>query len=116
MAALPASLRTSPGRRLLLLDERLRFDDGVLVGEGVEGREDQTAGPRLDRNKAERRDREAVVRPKVVEQAALAAVGEDLIVDVQEDLRWQRLDLEAHLVVDAMGAGQSPVVLAAKAV
>src|SRR5262245_49818601 len=51
---------------LLLLDERLRFDDGVLVGEGVEGADEQAAGAGLDRDQAERRQGQAVVRVEVV--------------------------------------------------
>src|SRR4051812_45397145 len=47
--------------RLLSFDERLRFDDRVLVREGVEGRDEQTAGPRLDGHEPERGQGQAVV-------------------------------------------------------
>src|SRR5262249_47728274 len=63
---------------LLLFDERLRLDDGVLVGEGVEGGQEQAARPRLDGDQAQRRQGQAVVRLEVVQQAALAAVRQDL--------------------------------------
>src|SRR5436853_338499 len=40
-------------RLCLLLDERLRFDDGVLVGESVESGDDQAAGAALDVDETE---------------------------------------------------------------
>src|SRR6266478_4147804 len=49
---------------------------------------------------------------EIVQQAALAAVRKNLVVDVQKDLGRQRLDLEAHLVVDAGGTGEGAVVFA----
>src|SRR5947209_7571996 len=39
---------------LLLLDQRLRFDDRVLFGKGVEGGEEEAAGAGFDRDEAER--------------------------------------------------------------
>ena len=59
---------------------------------------------------------DAVLGREGVHQAALLAVGPQLVLDVEEDLRRQRLDLEAHLVVDAVGTGQLAAVLAAQPV
>ena len=52
---------------------------------------------------------------EVVQQAALAAVADDLVVDVQELLRGQHLHLEGGLVGDAVGAGEGVAALAAQA-
>src|SRR5262245_31934786 len=101
---------------LLLLDERLRFDDGVLFREGVERGEEDTLGPGFDLDAAEGSDRQAVVGLEVVQEAALAAAGKDLVVHVQEDLRRQRFDLKAHLVDDAVSARKGTAVLASQPV
>src|SRR5262249_51812195 len=78
--------------------------------------DEQAVGPGLDGDEAERGDRQPVVGAEVVQQAALAAVGQDLVVDVQVDLRRQGFDLEGGLVVDAVGRGEPAAVLAAEAV
>src|SRR5437867_1394799 len=80
---------------LLLFDERLRLHDRVLFREGVKGVQQQAACASLDGDKAEWGHRQAVVGLKIVQEAALAAVGQDLVVDVQKDLGRQHLDLEA---------------------
>jgi len=51
-----------------------------------------------------------------VQQPALAAVDQDLLVNVQEYLRRQRLDLKAGLIGDVAGAADVAIVLAAEAI
>ena len=101
---------------LLPLDERLRLDDGVFVGERVERRDQQTPGPGFDGDEAERSDGQAVVGLEIVQQAAFQAIAQDFVVDVQENLRRQRLDLKAGLIVQARGQRQGGAVFAADAV
>src|SRR5436309_961083 len=96
-----------------LLNQRLRLDDRELVGKRVERGQAQTARPGIRGDVAERSQRDAMMAGEVVKQAALAAVGPDLVVNVQEQLRLQHLDLEAHLVVNAVRAGQAPGMLVA---
>src|SRR5260370_34316649 len=50
---------------------------------------------------------------KVIEQAALTAVGDKFVMYVPEYVLRQRFHLEAHLVVDAVGARQAVTVFAA---
>jgi len=99
-----------------LLDQRLRFDDGILRREGVEGREKQATATGLSRDEAERGHRQAIVRRKIVQQAALATVGENLIVNVEEDFRCQYLNLKAHFIVDAVCAHHPAGVFVAQLV
>ena len=87
----------------------------VLFGIGVAAGDEQAARAGFEVDVTERGDGEAVVGAEVVEQAAFAAVGEDLVVDVQEDLGRERFDLEAGLVDDAVGAAEGGAVLAAEA-
>jgi hypothetical protein len=49
-----------------------------------------------------------------MQQAALVAVGQNLIVDVEENLRGHDFDLKAHLVVNAVRAGQAAGMFAAQ--
>src|SRR6266542_2030507 len=88
------------------LDERLGFDDGMLLGEGVEGGQEEAARAGLGGHEAQGSEGESVVGLEVVQQAALAAIGEDLVVDVQEDFGLERLDLEGGLIGDAMSADE----------
>src|SRR5437660_406871 len=97
---------STPASAALPLDERLRLDHGVLAGEGVEGREEEATGAGLDGHEAERRHGKTMMTGKVVQQSALAAVGEDLLVDVQEEVRRQHFDLETGLVEDAVSTGE----------
>src|SRR5207245_64992 len=90
-----APARPSPGS---LLDERLRLHNGVLVGEGVERGNAQAVGTGLDGDEAERSDGQTMMGLEVVQQTALAAVGNDLVMDVKEDFRRQGLHLETDLV------------------
>src|SRR5437899_12880848 len=53
---------------------------------------------------------------KIVEQTALAAVRQNLVVHVVENFRRQDLDLEIRLIVDAVRAGQGSAVLAPQSV
>src|SRR5260370_13508077 len=75
----------------LVLDQRLGFDDRMLVREGVEGGENQAAGPRLGRDEAERRQRQAVVGGEIVRQARLYAAGPGFVMRVQEGLPRQHI-------------------------
>ena len=72
------------------------------VGEGVEGRRGTSGRAGLGGDEAERGQRQAIVRREIVQEAAFAAVGENFVVDVQENLRRKHLDLKAHLVMDAV--------------
>src|SRR5262249_11275861 len=53
-------------------------------------------------------------RLEIVQQAALVAVRQDFVVYVQENLRRQRLDLEAHLIADAEHTRDLVALLAAQ--
>jgi len=87
----------------------------VLFRKGVEGGQEQAAGAGLDRHQAERRQRQAVVRLEVVQQAALAAVGQDFLVDVGENVR-RHTSTGKWSGSDAVGAGERAAVFAAQPV
>jgi hypothetical protein len=74
-------------------------------GERVKGGNEKTAGPGLHRDIAQRRERQPVVGLKIMKQTALAAVGQDFIMNVEENLRRQNFDLEIGLIIDAVGTG-----------
>src|ERR1700722_9474615 len=101
---------------LLLLDQRLRFDYRILFGKCMESRQEQTIQPRFHDDIAQRRNREPMIRLKVVQDAALGAVGEDLVMDVQENLFRQRFDLKAGLIDDVIAASEAARMLAAQAI
>ena len=69
----------------------------------------QAARPGFDGDETERGDGQPVIGLEVVQQAALEAVAQDFVVDVQEDLRRQDLDLKAGLISHA--GGQDSVVV-----
>ena len=68
--------------------------------------EEQALRTWLDHNVAQRGNGKTMVGLEVVQDAAFAAVGEDLIVDVQIDLFGQLFDLETHLVNDIVAADE----------
>ena len=82
----------------------------------MEGRYNQTAGPPFRGHEPKRSERQAVIRLEIVQQAALAAIGEDFIVNVKEDFLGKHLDLKAHLITDPMSAQQTSGVLPAQAI
>jgi len=88
----------------------------MLFRKGVERRQEQAARPRLDGKEPQGRQGQAAGAVEMVEEAALGAVGEDLVMDVDEDLGVQRFYLEAGLVRDAVQQGEVVGVLAAHAV
>src|SRR5207247_214695 len=79
-------------------------------------REEQALGARFDGNQSQGRHAQPLIGLEVVQEPAFLAVGQDLVVDLQEDLRRQRLDLEGGLVLDAVGTAQGPAVFAAELV
>jgi hypothetical protein len=79
----------------------------------MKGRQEQTAGACLDVDQAERRQGQAMVRLKVIKQTAFAAVAEDLIVEVKEDLQRNDFQLKGGLVVDMVSTGQGIAALSA---
>ena len=97
------------------LDERLRLDDGPFAGERVEAAQEEAPWPELRVDVAEWLARESRFEGEVVEEAPLGTVGEDLVVDVMELLRGQRLDLEARLVAHAVGAVEGRTLLEVEA-
>src|ERR1019366_9051330 len=99
-----------------LLDQRLRFDDGVLVRERVKGRNKKTMRARFDHDITERGHRQAMIWLKVVQDAALVAVGENLVVDLQVDLFGQCFDLKAGLVKNIVAASEASRMFAAQAI
>src|SRR5260370_24061881 len=60
----------------------------------MEGRDEQAAGAGFDGDVAEGGQREAVVGLEVVQQAPLAAVGQDLVVDRSEE---HTSEIQSHL-------------------
>src|SRR5438552_1687823 len=67
-------------------------------------------------HETERSQRQAVVRLEIVQQATLAAIGEDFIMNVEEDFLREHFHLKTHLVTDAVGARQTTGVLPAQAI
>ena len=63
-------------------------DDGVLFGKRVERGQAQAARAGVGLDKAQGGDRQPVWRGKVVQKAALGAVGKDFIVNVEEISGW----------------------------
>jgi hypothetical protein len=97
-------------------NQRLCFDDRVLGWEGVEGREKQSAATGLGADETERCHRQTIVRWEIVKEATFAAVGEDFIVNMEENLRCQHFDLEAHFVMDAVSAQHLAALLVSQLV
>src|SRR5437868_14607300 len=62
---------------LLLLDQCLRFHNGVFIRKGVKRRENQAASPGFCGYQAERRQGKTMIGLEIVEQAAFAPVRED---------------------------------------
>src|ERR1051325_7508124 len=100
----------------LLLNQRLRLDDRALFGKRVKRREHQAIRPRFGDDITQGRDGQAVVGLKVVQDAAFAGVGEDLVVNVKENLLAQPLDLKTGLINELITTRNASRVLAAKVI
>src|SRR3954447_11906237 len=87
------------------LEEGLRADDRPLLGEGMEGLDEEAARARLEVDVADRRGGEAGGGGEPVEQAALGGVERQLVVEVGEHLGIDALGLEARLVLHHAAAG-----------
>ena len=95
-------------------DERLRLDDGMFARKGVERGQTQAPRPTVGVDEAERRRVNAMLGWEVVQQAALLAVGSQLLLHVQENLRRQHFDLKADLIIDAVRTRQLAGVFVAQ--
>src|SRR5262245_41731719 len=78
----------------LAFNQRLGFHDSMFVRKGMEGGEEQAIGPSFDGDITERGQSQAMVRLKIVQYSALAAVGQNFVVNVKEDFWRQHFDLE----------------------
>jgi hypothetical protein len=82
----------------------------------VKRREVQGAPLGFDDDVSKRCDGQAMIGLKVVQDAALGTVGENLVMEVVKDILGDGLDLEARLIENIVAAQKSPGVLAAHAI
>ncbi len=82
----------------------------------MKGGEAKTARPRIGGDVSQRSEANLKRLGKVMQKAALAAVGKDFLVDEQEMLRRQRFDLKAHLVMNPVSASEAACLFLAQSI
>jgi hypothetical protein len=95
------------GSFIFLLDERLRFYHRVVIGKRVERGQNETTSSGFRGHEPKRSERKAMVGLEVMQEAALAPIGKNLVMHVEEDFLGEHLYLKAHLITDPVSAEQA---------